>query len=185
MIYVLFGGALFVGLALDKPLLEILFDGALHVTEEGWRKLTWRWAFFFLALAVLNEIVWRTQTTDFWVRFKMFGVVPLTFLFGALQYPLIMKYQQGQAGLARRRRLCSHRRLAQITTPIGEKEFFEIGVGQSRHRQERHEGEVGDDQRDEEVVGAAGAVPEDVAQHHCRKEVQKIDRVRPLADLGQ
>ena len=63
-----------------------------NLTEEGWRKLTWRWAFFFLFLAVVNEVVWRTQTTDFWVSFKLFGVVPLTFLFGALQYPLLMKY---------------------------------------------------------------------------------------------
>ena len=54
--------------------------------------LTVRWAAFFLALAVLNEIVWRTQSTDFWVSFKLFGVVPLTFLFGALQYPLLTKY---------------------------------------------------------------------------------------------
>src|SRR3984957_11808597 len=69
-LYILFGAALFVGLSLNKPLLKILFDGAIQVTEEGWRKLTWRWAFFFLALAVLNEIVWRTQTTDLWVKFK-------------------------------------------------------------------------------------------------------------------
>ncbi|MBV8105183.1 MAG: septation protein IspZ, partial [Hyphomicrobiales bacterium] len=62
-LYLLFAAALFVGLALNKPILKILFDGALHVTEEGWRRLTWRWAFFFIALAVVNEIVWRTQTT--------------------------------------------------------------------------------------------------------------------------
>jgi intracellular septation protein len=51
-----------------------------------------RWALFFLALAVANEIVWRTQTTDVWVSFKVFGVMPLTFLFAALQYPLLQKY---------------------------------------------------------------------------------------------
>ena len=85
------------GLALDKPLLAIVFDQVFHLTDEGWRKLTWRWALFFLALAVLNEIVWRTQSTDFWVSFKVFGVVPLTFMFGALQYPLIMKYQRRNA----------------------------------------------------------------------------------------
>jgi intracellular septation protein len=60
-------------------------DGALHVTDEGWRKLTWRWAFFFLAVAVLNEIVWRTQTTDMWVKFKTFGFLPLTLLFALVQ----------------------------------------------------------------------------------------------------
>ena len=92
IIYVLFGGTLLGGLALGKPLLGVLFDQMFHLTEEGWRKLTWRWVLFFFALAVLNEIVWRTQTTDFWVSFKLFGVVPLTFLFGALQYPLLTKY---------------------------------------------------------------------------------------------
>ena len=91
IIYVLFGGTLLAGLALDKPFLSIMFDQMFHLTAEGWRKLTLRWALFFLFLAVVNEAVWRTQTTDFWVSFKLFGVVPLTFLFGALQYPLLVK----------------------------------------------------------------------------------------------
>ena len=97
-LYILFGAALFVGLWLNKPLLKILFDGAIHVTDEGWRKLTWRWAFFFLALAVLNEIVWRTQTTDLWVKFKTFGFLPLTLLFALSQAPLIMKYEAKDEG---------------------------------------------------------------------------------------
>ena len=92
IIYVLFGGALMGGLAFDKPLLGMVFDSVFHLREEGWRKLTVRWALFFFALAILNEIVWRTQTTDFWVSFKLFGVVPLTFLFAALQVPLLTKY---------------------------------------------------------------------------------------------
>jgi intracellular septation protein len=92
IIYVLFGGVLLGGLVFGKSLLGIVFDSVFHLTEEGWRKLTLRWAIFFLALAVLNEIVWRTQTTDFWVGFKVFGVVPLTFLFAAAQYPLLQKY---------------------------------------------------------------------------------------------
>ncbi len=92
-LYLLFGGALFFGLAIKRPLLKIMFDGALHVTEEGWRKLTWRWAFFFLVLAALNEIVWRTQTTDLWVKFKTFGFLPLTLLFALAQAPLIMRYE--------------------------------------------------------------------------------------------
>jgi intracellular septation protein len=92
IIYVLFGGVLLGGLAFGKTLLGVVFDSVFHLTDEGWRKLTIRWAVFFLALAVLNEIVWRTQSTDFWVSFKLFGVVPLTFLFGALQYPLLTKY---------------------------------------------------------------------------------------------
>jgi intracellular septation protein len=92
IIYVLFGGVLLGGLAFGKSLLGVVFDSVFHLTDEGWRKLTLRWALFFLALAVLNEIVWRTQTTDVWVSFKVFGVVPLTFLFAALQYPLLNKY---------------------------------------------------------------------------------------------
>jgi intracellular septation protein len=92
IIYVLFGGTLLAGIFFDKPFLSIMFDQMFHLTPEGWRKLTWRWAIFFLSLAVLNEIVWRTQTTDFWVSFKLFGVVPLTMAFGALQYPLLTKY---------------------------------------------------------------------------------------------
>jgi intracellular septation protein len=92
IIYVLFAGVLLGGLAFGKQFLSILFDQMFHLTPEGWRKLTWRWALFFLFLAVLNEIVWRTQTTDFWVSFKLFGVVPLTMAFGALQYPLLTKY---------------------------------------------------------------------------------------------
>jgi intracellular septation protein len=92
IIYVLFGGILLGGLAFNKLLLGVVFDSVFHLTAEGWRKLTIRWIIFFFALAVLNEIVWRTQSTDFWVSFKLFGVVPLTFLFGALQYPLLTKY---------------------------------------------------------------------------------------------
>src|SRR5215468_2167218 len=80
------------GLALGKPLLALVFDSVFDLTPEGWRKLTWRWALFFLVLAVLNEIVWRTQTTDTWLSFKVFGVVPLTFLFAASQYPLLTRH---------------------------------------------------------------------------------------------
>ena len=93
----LFGGVLLGGLAFGKPLLGMVFDSVFHLTDEGWRKLTVRWALFFLALAVLNEIVWRTQTTDVWVSFKVFGVVPLTFVFAALQYPLLTKYAAPEA----------------------------------------------------------------------------------------
>ena len=98
IIYVLFGGALLVGLAMGKPLLGLVFDSVFDLTEEGWRKLTWRWALFFLVLAVLNEIVWRNFSTDVWVSFKLFGVVPLTFLFGAAQLPLLTKYASKSDG---------------------------------------------------------------------------------------
>ena len=93
IIYLLFAGVLLGGLAFNKLFLGVVFDAAFHLTDEGWRKLTVRWGLFFVALALLNEIVWRTQTTDFWVNFKLLGVVPLTFLFGALQYPLLTKYE--------------------------------------------------------------------------------------------
>jgi len=92
IIYVLFGGILLGGYILEKPFLAILFDSMFHLTPEGWRKLTLRWALFFFALAVLNEAIWRTQSTDFWVNFKLFGFVPITFVFAALQYPLLMRY---------------------------------------------------------------------------------------------
>ncbi len=92
IIYALFGAVLIGGLMFNKPLLGVVFDSMFHLTEEGWRKLTWRWAIFFLALAVLNELVWRNTSTDVWVDFKVFGVMPLTFLFGALQMPLLKKH---------------------------------------------------------------------------------------------
>jgi intracellular septation protein len=92
IIYILFGVVLLGGLFFNKPLLGMVFDSVFNLTPEGWRKLTIRWALFFLVLAVLNEIVWRTQTTDTWVAFKVFGVVPLTFIFAAAQYPLLTKY---------------------------------------------------------------------------------------------
>ncbi len=92
IIFVMFAVLLFGGLWFNKPLLAIVFDSVFELTDEGWRKLTLRWATFFLALAVVNEIVWRTQTTDFWVSFKVFGVLPLTFIFAALQFPLLQKY---------------------------------------------------------------------------------------------
>ncbi len=99
-LYLLFAAALFAGLTLNRPILKILFDGALHVTEEGWRILTWRWAFFFIGLAVLNEVVWRTQTTDLWVKFKTFGFMPLTLLFAVAQAPLIMRTETKQDEIA-------------------------------------------------------------------------------------
>jgi intracellular septation protein len=95
IIYVLFGGVLLGGLLLRKPLLALVFDQMFNLTEEGWRKLTLRWAIFFFALAVLNELVWRTQTTDVWVSFKVFAILPLTFAFALLQYPLLKKYEAG------------------------------------------------------------------------------------------
>ena len=92
IVYLLFAGTLLGGLVFRKALLGMVFDSVFNLTEEGWRKLSLRWGLFFLVMAVLNEIVWRTQTTDFWVSFKAFGVLPLTFIFAALQFPLLQKY---------------------------------------------------------------------------------------------
>ncbi len=96
IIYVLFGATLIGGYLFDKPLLAIVFDTMFHLSEEGWRKLTLRWAGFFLVMAVVNEIVWRTQTTAFWFGFKGFGFPALTFVFAALQYRLLTKYASEQ-----------------------------------------------------------------------------------------
>jgi intracellular septation protein len=92
IVYVLFGGTLLTGYIFEKSFLAIVLDSVFHLTEEGWRKLTLRWALFFFALAVLNEVIWRTQSTDFWVNSKLYGFMPLTFVFAALQYPLLMRH---------------------------------------------------------------------------------------------
>ena len=94
----LFGTILLGGLALGKPLLPLAFDSMLHLDDAGWRKLTLRWGLFFFVLAALNEVVWRTQTSDFWVSFKVFGTMPLTLLFTFLQVPLIMRHEVKQTG---------------------------------------------------------------------------------------
>lgn len=92
IIYLLFGAVLLGGLILRKPLLEMVFDSVFHLNEQGWRILTIRWSAFFFAMAILNEIVWRMASTDTWVTFKVFGVMPLTFVFAMLQYPVLTKY---------------------------------------------------------------------------------------------
>ena len=89
----LFAGILYGGIVINKPLLKYLLGAALKLKEEGWKILTQRWIGFFIALAILNEIVWRTQSTDIWVNFKVFGILPITFIFTMTQFPLIKKYQ--------------------------------------------------------------------------------------------
>ncbi len=88
----LFALTLFVSLGLRKNVLKIVFDAAFHLTDEGWRKLTWRWAWFFVLLAILNEVVWRSFPTDVWVQFKVFGIMPLTIVFSLTLIPLLTKY---------------------------------------------------------------------------------------------
>ena len=93
IIYLLFGIVLLGGYLTRKPLLAMVFDQMFNLTEEGWHKLTLRWMLFFFASAALNEIVRRTQTTDTWVSFKLFGMVPLTLIFAALQYKILTQYE--------------------------------------------------------------------------------------------
>jgi len=88
----LFGSILLGGLLFGKSLLGYVFDSAFRLTDEGWRKLTFRWGVFFFVLAAINEIVWRSFSTDFWVSFKVFGIMPITLLFTLTQLPLIQKY---------------------------------------------------------------------------------------------
>ena len=93
IVNLLFAAVLFVGLALKRPYLKLLMGAVLHLDDEGWRRLGWRWAFFFVLLAVLNEVVWRNFSTDFWVGFKTFGLLPLTLVFAISQVPLISAHQ--------------------------------------------------------------------------------------------
>ena len=93
IINILFAAILYGGQIMKRPLLKYLFSGNLKLQEEGWGQLTKRWIGFFIALAILNEIIWRTQSTDLWVNFKVFGILPITFIFTMTQFTLIKKYQ--------------------------------------------------------------------------------------------
>jgi len=88
----LFGSILLGGLYFGKSLLGYVFDSVFKLTDEGWRLLTFRWGVFFFILAVINEIVWRNFSTDFWVSFKLFGFMPITLAFTLFQMPLITKH---------------------------------------------------------------------------------------------
>ncbi len=95
----LFGAIILGGLVFGRSLLKLIFGTVFELTEVGWRKLSVRWALFFFALAILNEIVWRNVSTDMWVNFKVFGIMPLTILFSLSQVPLLARYKpQEEAG---------------------------------------------------------------------------------------
>ena len=81
---------------LKKPLLKNLFEGSIKMTDEGWNILNKRWLYFFIFLALLNEIMWRTQSEEFWVQFKVFGLIPITIIFTIMQVSLIQKYRIDQ-----------------------------------------------------------------------------------------
>ena len=93
IINLLFAGILLTGILMNKPLLKYLLGGAIKLKEEGWLILTKRWIGFFISLAILNEIIWRTQSTDLWVNFKVFGILPITFIFTLTQFSIIKKFQ--------------------------------------------------------------------------------------------
>ncbi len=89
----LFGCVLLGGLAMGRPLLPYVLDSVMSLTDEGWKKLTFRWGLFFFVLAAINEIVWRSFSTDFWVGFKVWGIMPITIAFALSQTPLILKHE--------------------------------------------------------------------------------------------
>lgn len=93
IVQAIFSVVLFGGLLMKKPLLKSLLGSAWQLTDRGWYILTFRFAVFFAAMAVLNEVVWRSVSTDLWVNFKIFGILALTFVFTAFQVPLITRYQ--------------------------------------------------------------------------------------------
>jgi intracellular septation protein len=92
IVQTLIGGVLLGGLLFDKALLKPVMGSAWPMDDPGWRKLTRNFGLFFLVMAVANEIVWRTQTTDFWVTFKVFGIMGLTFAFSMTQIPILNRH---------------------------------------------------------------------------------------------
>jgi intracellular septation protein len=94
IVNLLFAGFLFGGLLLKRPVLQYILGEALRLTDVGWRKLSLRWACFFLAMAALNEIVWRNFSEATWASFKVFGILPLTLGFAVLQLGLMRRYEE-------------------------------------------------------------------------------------------
>ena len=94
IVNLLFAGFLFGGLLLKRPVLQYILGEALRLTDIGWRKLSLRWACFFLAMAALNEIVWRNFSEATWASFKVFGILPLTLGFAVLQLGLMRRYEE-------------------------------------------------------------------------------------------
>lgn len=96
VVNLLFAAILLGGLAFRTSLLKPVFEVAFRLTDRGWRLLTLRWGGFFLALALLNEFIWRTQTTEVWIQFKLFGMLPLTLAFSLAQLPFIQRHQAAE-----------------------------------------------------------------------------------------
>ena len=98
VLYALFGAILLGGLGLNRLFIKYVFAHAFQLTDEGWRQLTWRWGVFFFALAALNEIVWRNFSTDSWVIFKVWIILPLISLFALTQSAFVLKHQLPDSG---------------------------------------------------------------------------------------
>ena len=94
MINALFGAVLLGGVAFGRSYIKLIMGDAMKLPDQAWRTLSIRWGLFFLAMAVLNEIVWRSFTTDQWVNFKVFGLLPLTLVFALANAPFMAKHMQ-------------------------------------------------------------------------------------------
>lgn len=93
IVNLLFAAILAAGLVTGRHFLKLVFDGAFHLTERGWTLLTVRWTAFFVVLAIINEVVWRGFSSDTWVAFKVFGILPLTLVFSFAQIPLLLRHR--------------------------------------------------------------------------------------------
>jgi intracellular septation protein len=93
ILYVMFAGVLLGGLAFGRLFIKLMLGQTLRLPEDAWRTLTWRWALFFIVLAILNEFVWRNVSTNTWVAFKVWGVFPVTLIFAMAQAPFIARHQ--------------------------------------------------------------------------------------------
>ena len=93
MINLIFAGALVVGVYMGKSPLKVMLGEAFSLTEEGWRKLSYRWAVFFFVLAIANEVIWRNFSETAWVNFKVFGILPLTILFAVAQVGVMRAHE--------------------------------------------------------------------------------------------
>ena len=97
IINILFALALFSGKYFSKePILKKILGKSIHLNDSGWEILNRRWTFFFLGLALLNEFIWRTQSEEFWVNFKVWGMLPITLIFTAFQIGVINKYKANE-----------------------------------------------------------------------------------------
>tara|TARA_B100001029_G_C14964737_1_gene396623 strand:- start:406 stop:960 length:555 start_codon:yes stop_codon:yes gene_type:complete len=97
IINIIFAIGLLVGkIIFDKNFLKLFFKGSLKLEDAGWNILLYRWVIFFIFLAIVNEFVWRTQSEEVWINFKVWGILPITFIFTAFQVPLIKRYKKNE-----------------------------------------------------------------------------------------